>query len=289
MAIEAQRTASSYIFLILFCCECYEVKVWFSVRERTNGNFVNCGIWDLTDKQDSSSTLVNRKGQSCCGRRRKVCYKWEWALALGHLRFMITWKSRKLGIVLYIAFLANYQPYQDFEGSFYFVIASFSSGSYYPIMQFVSFMMLRWENFQPQQLKRSLWLAFCGAFTCFVLSKQGSRQVNCFPDELWNNWTDPWVSSGKTQVTVCSSMHIFLRSHCKGLCSCGMIPQFILNRGGWVNSSSKQPVPELDQVCLFGTKTCHCPGDTQQFCFHLICYHYRPEMEPFSPEHNVPA
>lgn len=80
---------------------------------------------------------------------------------------MITRRSRYLGItLLYVPFLDNYQLYSGFERSFYFVIASFSNNSYYPIMQFVSFMMLRWENFQPRQL-RSLWLSILWFFHLF--------------------------------------------------------------------------------------------------------------------------
>lgn len=109
---------------------------------------------------------------------------------------MITWRSWNLGIALfYIPFLDNYQLYSDFERIFYFEIASFSNSSYYPIMQFALFMMLRWENFQPLQLKRSPRLSI------LWLSKQGSRQVNSFQMCFWITEQIPGVSSVITQMT----------------------------------------------------------------------------------------
>lgn len=75
----------------------------------------------------------------------------------------------------------------------------------------------------------------------------------------------------------------FLRSLCRGLCGCGMIPWFTLNRGGWVSSPPSSESLGFPRSACLDTRTCPSLEDTQQFWFHLLFHHFRHEMEPFSP------
>lgn len=80
--------------------------------------------------------------------------------------------------------------------------------------------------------------AFCGAFTCFAIEQAGFKTSEFFPDVLLNNWTYPWGlfrnSTSDCVYSPHSSMHSFLWSLWKGLCSCETIAQLMLSRGGGV-------------------------------------------------------
>lgn len=80
--------------------------------------------------------------------------------------------------------------------------------------------------------------AFCGAFTCFAVEQAGFKTSEFFPDVLLNNWTYPWGlfrnSTSDCVYSPRSSMHSFLWSLWKGLCSCETIAQWCwAEEEGW--------------------------------------------------------
>lgn len=142
----------------------------------------------LIKKTVYNSALVNRKEESCCHRHRKVSCNWKRTLALGHLSFMITWKSRNLGFALcYIPFLYNYQLYSDFERSFYFVIASFSNNLIILLCNLSHLWCLGGKPFSLGSGKDH-YEHFVVLSLVLLLSKQDSRQVNSFQMCFWTTW-----------------------------------------------------------------------------------------------------